>query len=124
MKLNVNAELYEIDDVDEKKPLLWVLRENLNLTGTKFGCGKGLCGSCTVHIDGHAVRSCVTPVSSAFEREVTTIEGLSTDTEHPLQAAWKAHNVVQCGYCQSGQLMTAAALLRKTPHPDLSLIHI
>jgi aerobic-type carbon monoxide dehydrogenase small subunit (CoxS/CutS family) len=99
-------------------PLLWVLRDTLDLTGTKFGCGVGMCGSCTVHLDGDAVRSCTTPVSQAAGKKVTTIEGLSPDSSHPLQLAWIAEDVPQCGYCQSGQIMQAAALLTKTPHPS------
>ena len=96
-------------------PLLWVLRETLQLTGTKYGCGMALCGACTVHLDGEAVRSCVTPVSRAVGKEVTTIEGLSPDLSHPLQQAWIAEDVPQCGYCQSGQIMAAAVLLRENP---------
>src|SRR2546421_7274695 len=98
-------------------PLLWVLREHLKLTGTKFGCGSGLCGACTVHIDGKAVRSCQTPVSQVQGKKITTIEGLSPDSSHPLQKAWIAEQVPQCGYCQSGQIMQAAALLQKNPKP-------
>ena len=104
-------------DVDPKTPLLWIIRDTLGLTGTKFGCGISLCGACTVHVDGEARRSCVTPVSAVAGRKVTTIEGLSTDGSHPLQKAWIAEQVPQCGYCQSGMLMTAAALLAKTPRP-------
>lgn len=99
-------------------PLLWYLRDILELTGTKFGCGKGLCGACTVHIDGQAVRSCLTPVGSALGKRVTTIEGLSPDGGHPLQIAWIEHRVPQCGYCQAGQLMTAASFLANNPNPD------
>jgi len=104
-------------DVDPKTPLLCIIRDTLGLTGTKFGCGISLCGACTVHVDGEARRSCVTPVSAVAGRKVTTIEGLSTDGSHPLQKAWIAEQVPQCGYCQSGMLMTAAALLAKTPRP-------
>src|SRR5713226_8021079 len=104
-------------DVDPSTPLLWVIRENLSLTGTKYGCGMAQCGACTVHIDGEAVRSCVTPVSRAAGKIVTTIEGLSTDLSHPLQQAWIAEDVPQCGYCQSGQIMSAAILLRENPKP-------
>jgi len=104
-------------DVDPSTPLLWVLRENVGLTGTKYGCGMAQCGACTVHLDGEAVRSCVTPVSRAVDKEVTTIEGLSSDLTHPLQRAWIAEDVPQCGYCQSGQLMSAAVLLREKPRP-------
>jgi isoquinoline 1-oxidoreductase subunit alpha len=99
-------------------PLLWVLRDTLGLTGTKFGCGVALCGACTVHLEGAAVRSCVTPVSAARGRKVTTIEGLSPDSRHPVQQAWIELDVPQCGYCQSGQIMTAAALLAQTPQPS------
>ncbi len=104
-------------DVDPETPLLWVLRDNLGLTGTKYGCGIAQCGACTVHINGEAVRSCVAPVSRAAGREVTTIEGLSPDLTHPLQRAWLEVDVPQCGYCQSGQIMSAAVLLREIPHP-------
>ena len=104
-------------DVSPDMPLLWVLRENLGLTGTKFGCGLGQCGACTVHMDGDAVRSCTTLASAAAGKKITTIEGLSPTSSHPLQAAWVAEQVPQCGYCQSGQLMSAAALLAKTPRP-------
>jgi isoquinoline 1-oxidoreductase subunit alpha len=104
-------------DADPAMPLLWFLRDVLNLTGTKFGCGIGMCGACTVHIDGAAVRSCQTPVSAAVDKPVTTIEGLSATTGHPVQDAWIAEAVSQCGYCQVGQIMTAAALLDRTPRP-------
>jgi isoquinoline 1-oxidoreductase alpha subunit len=104
-------------DVDPSTPLLWVLRENLRLTGTKYGCGMAQCGACTVHIDGQAARSCVAPVSRVAGKEVTTIEGLSADLSHPLQQAWLEVDVPQCGYCQSGQLMSAAVLLREKPQP-------
>ncbi|MBI3669710.1 MAG: (2Fe-2S)-binding protein [Acidobacteria bacterium] len=105
-------------DVSPDTPLLWVLRDTLGLTGTKFGCGMSLCGSCTVHLDGEAIRSCVTPVSAVAGKRVTTIEGLSADRSHPLQQAWIAEDVPQCGYCQSGQIMAAAALLVKRPKPS------
>jgi isoquinoline 1-oxidoreductase alpha subunit len=99
-------------------PLLWVLRDTLNLRGTKFGCGRGICGACTVHVDGAAIRSCVTPVSSVARQRITTIEGLAPDGGlHPLQAAWIEEDVPQCGYCQAGQIMMAASLLTVTPHP-------
>jgi isoquinoline 1-oxidoreductase subunit alpha len=114
--LNVNGRDHAVD-VDPDQPLLWVLREQLHLTGTKFGCGTGLCGACTVHLNGEAVRSCSTPVSQAAGARVVTIEGLSLDRSHPLQQAWLAEQVSQCGYCQPGQLMTAAALLSRTPAP-------
>jgi len=104
-------------DIAPDTPLLWVLRDKLNLTGTKYGCGMGLCGACTVHLDGEAVRACLTPVSSVGTRKITTIEGLSADGHHAVQLAWIAEQVPQCGYCQSGQIMSAAALLAKTPHP-------
>jgi len=104
-------------DVDPSTPLLWVIREQLSLTGTKYGCGMAQCGACTVHINGGAVRSCVAPVSRAEGKAVTTIEGLSPDLSHPLQRAWLEEDVPQCGYCQSGQLMSASALLAKTPKP-------
>lgn len=104
--------------VDEDTPLLWVLRENLGLTGTKFGCGAGLCGACTVHIDGRPVRSCVVTIGAVAHADITTIEGLSVDRSHPLQQAWIAEQVPQCGYCQSGMLMAAAALLRDKPQPS------
>jgi isoquinoline 1-oxidoreductase alpha subunit len=104
-------------EADPDTPLLWVIREHVGLTGTKYGCGAALCGACTVHIDGAATRSCVTPVSAVAGRAVTTIEGLSTDSDHPLQKAWIAEQVPQCGYCQSGQIMQAAALLAENPKP-------
>jgi isoquinoline 1-oxidoreductase subunit alpha len=104
--------------VDADTPLLWVLREHLGLTGTKFGCGIASCGACTVHIDGQAVRSCITPVSSVAGKAVTTIEGLSPDGNHPLQKAWVAEQVPQCGYCQSGQIMQAAELLARNKAPS------
>jgi len=104
-------------DADPDTPLLWIVREHLKLTGTKFGCGAGLCGACTVHLDGKAVRSCQTQLSAAANKKVTTIEGLSPDASHPLQKAWVAMQVPQCGYCQSGQIMQAADLLAKHPKP-------
>ena len=115
--LRVNGSERKID-VPGDTPLLWVLRDTLDLTGTKYGCGAGLCGACTVHLDGEAVHSCVTPVSVASGKAITTIEGLSQSGPHPLQQAWIAEDVPQCGYCQSGQIMQAAALLLKTPHPS------
>ena len=115
--LNVNRRQYSVD-VDPATPLLWVIRENIGLAGTKYGCGMAQCGACTVHIDGEAVRSCVTPVSRAAGKIVTTIEGLSADLSHPLQQAWIAEDVPQCGYCQSGQIMSATALLNDKPQPS------
>ena len=105
-------------DVDPEMPILWVVRDVLGLTGTKFGCGIGQCGACTVHLDGSPVRSCLTPISVAKGRAVTTIEGLDPAGEHPLQMAWIEHNVPQCGYCQSGQIMSATALLQRQPNPS------
>lgn len=105
-------------DVEPDTPLLWVIREQLGLTGTKYGCGIAMCGACTVHVDGQAVRSCSLPVGGAVGRRITTIEGLSADRSHPLQKAWIATQVPQCGYCQSGMLMAAAALLREKPQPS------
>ena len=105
-------------EVPGDTPLLWVIRETANLTGTKFGCGIGMCGACTVHIEGRATRSCITPVSLVDGAAITTIEGLSADNSHPLQKAWVTCQVPQCGYCQSGQIMSAAALLANTPNPD------
>jgi isoquinoline 1-oxidoreductase alpha subunit len=107
----------ETVNVNPDMPLLWVLRDTLNMTGTKFGCGMALCGACTVHINGDAIRSCVTPISAIAGKTVTTIEGLSADRSHPVQRAWIEIDVPQCGYCQSGQIMTASALLAKTPKP-------
>ena len=116
ISLIVNKKKYEVD-VSPDTPLLWVIRENIGLTGTKYGCGMAQCGACTVHINGEAVRSCVAPVSRAAGQEVTTIEGLSLDLSHPLQKAWIAEDVPQCGYCQSGQIMAAAVLLREIRRP-------
>ena len=112
----VNNTSYPVN-VDPDTPLLWVLRDSLGLTGTKYGCGMGLCGACTVHLDGEARRSCQTPVASVGAKKITTIEGLSPDRSHPVQRAWTAEQVPQCGYCQSGQIMQAAAFLVKTPRP-------
>lgn len=117
MKLRVNGTEQDVD-VDPEMPLLWLIRDVLGLTGTKYGCGEALCGSCTVHLDGQAVRACVTPVRRAEGKAVTTIEGLSADGSHPLQQAWVELRVPQCGYCQAGQIMTAAALLAKRPQPS------
>jgi isoquinoline 1-oxidoreductase subunit alpha len=117
VKLNVNGEDVALD-VPPEMPLLWALRDQLNLTGTKFGCGVGLCGACTVHVDGKAVRSCTTLVSDAAGKPVTTIEGLSPDGSHPVQAAWRKLNVPQCGFCQAGQIMQGSALLTENPNPS------
>jgi isoquinoline 1-oxidoreductase alpha subunit len=115
--LTINGTNHEID-VEPETPLLWVLRDTVGLTGTKFGCGIAQCGACTVHLDGQPVRSCSTPASAAVGREITTIEGLSPDSSHPLQRAWVENTVPQCGYCQSGQIMAAAALLSRNPNPS------
>ena len=114
--LNINGKKQQVD-VDPKTPMLWVLREHLNLTGTKYGCGVAACGACTIHLDGTAVRSCQLPVSTIGNKAVTTIEGLSEKGDHPLQKAWLEHDVPQCGYCQGGQMMSAAALLKSKPNP-------
>jgi aerobic-type carbon monoxide dehydrogenase small subunit (CoxS/CutS family) len=115
--LNVNGKALEVD-VEADTPLLWVLRDTLGMTGTKYGCGMALCGACTVHLDGEPIRSCVTPVSAlSAGQKITTIEGLSTDRSHPVQKAWIELDVPQCGYCQSGQIMSAVALLARTPKP-------
>ena len=116
-QLTVNGARQAVDVDDPTTPLLWVLRDVLGLTGTKYGCGLGQCGACTVHLDGSAIRSCSIPIAAAAGKAVTTIEGLSTDGRHPLQLAWEELDVPQCGYCQAGQLMTAAALLRENPKP-------
>jgi aerobic-type carbon monoxide dehydrogenase small subunit (CoxS/CutS family) len=116
ISLKVNGKSYAVE-VAPDTPLLWVIRENLGLTGTKFGCGMSVCGACTVHVNGEAVRSCVTPVSAVAGMEVLTIEGLSADGSHPVQKAWMADDVPQCGYCHSGQIMTAVALLAEIPRP-------
>ncbi len=117
LTININRNPYTLD-VHPDMPLLWVLRDMLGLTGTKYSCGIGLCGTCTVHLDGKPVRSCRIPVSAVGSQAVTTIEGLSPDGGHPLQVAWLAENVSQCGYCTPGQIMTAAALLQENPHPS------
>jgi aerobic-type carbon monoxide dehydrogenase small subunit (CoxS/CutS family) len=117
ISLKVNGKNFEVD-VPPETPLLWVIRENIGLTGTKFGCGVALCGTCTVHVNGKATRSCVTPVSSVAGKEIVTIEGLSANGNHPVQQAWIADDVPQCGYCHSGQIMTAAALLATNPNPS------
>jgi isoquinoline 1-oxidoreductase alpha subunit len=117
MKLDINGSVREVDATPDM-PLLWALRDVLGLTGTKFGCGMAQCGACTVHVDGQPVRSCITPVSTIGDRKVRTIEGLSTDGSHPVQRAWAQADVVQCGYCQSGQIMTTVALLAAKPEPS------
>jgi len=116
VELTINDDVHTLD-VDPQMPLLWAIRDIAGLTGTKYACGKALCGACTVLLDGQPVRSCAFPVTAAAGRRVTTIEGLSADGEHPLQVAWRELNVPQCGYCQSGQIMTAAALLERNPKP-------
>lgn len=117
IKLTINKKKYDLD-VDPQMPLLWVLRDVVGLTGTKFGCGMAQCGACTVHLNGDAIRSCVMPVSAVAGKEVVTIEGLAENNDHPVQQAWQEIDVPQCGYCQSGQIMSAAALLRKNPNPS------
>jgi isoquinoline 1-oxidoreductase alpha subunit len=116
VKLKVNGS-EQTWDGDETLPLLWYLRDEIGLTGTKFGCGRALCGACTVHVDGAAVRACITSVADVAGSAITTIEGLHTTGDHPVQKAWREVNVPQCGYCQSGQIMQAAALLKTNPHP-------
>lgn len=115
-KLKINGKVQDVD-VDPATPLLWVLRDHLHLTGTKFGCGIAQCGACTIHLNGTAMRSCSLPVGAVGEQEVTTIEGLSEHGDHPVQTAWLTHDVPQCGYCQAGQIMSAAALLKENPQP-------
>jgi len=117
IQLTVNGRQHEVD-VDPKTPVLWVLRDHLNLVGTKYGCGVAQCGACTIHLDGAAVRSCTLPVAGVGKKAITTIEGLSENGDHPVQQAWIAHDVPQCGYCQAGQIMTAAALLKSNPRPS------
>lgn len=114
--LKINGKEHQVD-VDPSTPMLWVLRDHLNLVGTKFGCGVAQCGACTILLNGEAVRSCITFVDSVGDKEITTIEGLSEKGDHPLQQAWIEHDVPQCGYCQSGQIMNAAGLLKANPHP-------
>jgi isoquinoline 1-oxidoreductase subunit alpha len=116
INLSINGKPVTLD-VDPQTPLLWILRDELSLRGTKYGCGKGLCGACTVHLNGKAMRSCLLPVSQAVDADVRTIEGLSADGNHPVQVAWRDLNVPQCGYCQSGQIMSASALLADNPAP-------
>lgn len=115
--LKVNKTNHQVD-VDPSTPMLWVLRDHLNLVGTKFGCGIAQCGACTIHMDGYAVRSCITFVDSVGDKEITTIEGLSENGDHPVQEAWIEHDVPQCGYCQGGQIMNAAAFLKTNPNPS------
>jgi isoquinoline 1-oxidoreductase subunit alpha len=115
--LSINGKTYKVD-ADPKMPLLWAIRELAGLTGTKYGCGMAQCGACTVHVNGNPVRSCSVPVSAAAGQKITTVEGLSDNNTHPLQQAWIAEQVPQCGYCQSGQLMAAAALLKRNPNPS------
>jgi len=116
-KLTINGEKHSIN-ADEDTPLLWILRDQINLVGTKFGCGIGQCGACTVHIDGKATKSCIVPISTIEGKKITTIEGLSENGTHPVQEAWKAIDVPQCGYCQSGQIMAASAFLEENAHPS------
>lgn len=116
IELTINGQAVSLD-VAPDMPLLWAIRDLAGLTGTKFGCGKALCGACNVHMDGQVIRSCVVPVSAAAGRDVTTIEGLDSEGNHPVQVAWRELNVAQCGYCQSGQIMSAAALLERVPNP-------
>ena len=116
INFNINGK-DQVVDVDPKTPLLWVLRDHLDLVGTKYGCGMAQCGACTVHLDGNAVRSCMMPVSAVANKKVVTIEGLSKEGDHPVQEAWLKHDVAQCGYCQAGQIMSASALLKKNPNP-------
>lgn len=115
--ITINGEKHRLE-LDPNTPLLWVLRDHLNLPGTKYGCGVGQCGTCTVHLNGSAIRSCLLPISSVADNEITTIEGLSKDGDHPVQKAWLEHDVPQCGYCQSGQIMSAVALLKNNPRPS------
>jgi aerobic-type carbon monoxide dehydrogenase small subunit (CoxS/CutS family) len=122
LTVRVNGKTYQVE-AEPATPLLWVLRDNLGLTGTKYGCGIAQCGACTVHVDGRATRSCVLPVSAVLNSQVTTIEGLSPTSQHPVQRAWIEHDVPQCGYCQSGQIMAVAALLARTPNPSNSDIN-
>ena len=120
-RLSLNGNVFDLEAAADT-PLLWILRDTLGLTGTKYGCGMGLCGACTVHLDGRAVRSCQTPLGTVGNKKVTTIEGLSKDRSHAVQRAWIAEQVPQCGYCQSGQIMQAAALLAANPHPTRAQI--
>jgi isoquinoline 1-oxidoreductase alpha subunit len=117
ISLNINGKKHEVD-VDPKTPVLWVLRDHLDLVGTKYGCGMAQCGACTIILEGNAVRSCTMPVSSVANKKITTIEGISENGDHPVQKAWLEHDVPQCGYCQAGQIMTAVAFLEKNPKPS------
>lgn len=123
ISLLINRQSYSMD-VDPDMPLLWAIRDYAALTGTKFGCGIAQCGACTVHVDGEPVRSCVVPVSGVLGKTITTIEGLSANNDHPVQRAWQEEQVPQCGYCQSGQIMTAAAMLNRHPQPDAEQIDL
>lgn len=114
--LKINGKVQKVD-ADPSTPVLWLLRDHLNLQGTKYGCGVGMCGACTVHLNGSAVRSCQLPVSTIGKQAITTIEGLSANATHPVQKAWLEHDVAQCGYCQAGQIMSATSLLKENPHP-------
>lgn len=114
--LKINGETHRLD-IDPTTPMLWVLRDHLNLQGTKYGCGVAACGACTIHLNGYAVRSCQLPVSTVKDQEITTIEGLSANGDHPVQQAWLEHDVAQCGYCQAGQIMNAVSLLKLNPNP-------
>ena len=115
--INVNGEQRDVSGVSADTPILWILRDHLGLTGTKYGCGVSECGACTIHVDGEAVQSCVTSLADVGDGNITTIEGLSEDGNHPVQNAWREHNVPQCGYCQVGQMMTCAAMLKENPEP-------
>ncbi|MGX5173191.1 (2Fe-2S)-binding protein [Aliikangiella sp. IMCC44653] len=117
IKLTINGQSKSLD-IDPDMPLLWALRDIVKLTGSKYGCGKGLCGACTVHLDGQPIRSCVMPISAVEGKSITTIEGLSENGDHPVQIAWQQLNVPQCGYCQSGQIMSASALIKSNPNPS------
>lgn len=119
--LNVNGEQHTVN-LDADTPILWVLRDHLKLVGTKYGCGMAQCGACTIHLDGTAIRSCSIPISAIGDKEITTIEGLSENGDHPVQKAWIDHDVAQCGYCQAGQIMTASAFLKNNPNPSKSEI--
>ena len=123
LSLNINGVDHNVD-VEPEMPLLWVIREQIGLTGTKFGCGIAQCGACTVHVNGEPVRSCSLPVSNAVNKKITTIEGLTPDSSHPIQVAWKALDVPQCGYCQSGQILAAVSLLKRIPKPKIGRAHV